>query len=95
MGRFLEFKPYSEDRFQTNLKLLVFVGTDQERISLMVYRYKLVGSLLVNTIGIFQIFPTKLKSWWLVGWLVIRLLPYLGWRGPAIAAPHPPTLLQE
>ena len=98
MGRFLEFKPYLEDRFQTNLKLLVFVGTDQERVSLMGYRIFGINWLVLYWLTPLEFFKSFLPNWkvgWLVGWLVIRLLPYLGWRGPAIAVPHPPTLLQE
>ena len=86
MGRISEFKPYLEERFQTNFELLVFVGTDQERISLMVNR--IFG--VISSLSLMEL----VKSFF--GWLVIRLLPYLGWPAPAIAAPpHPPTLLQE
>ena len=66
MGRISEFKPYLEEKFQTNLKLLVLVGRDQERISLMVYRIFGINQLVITN-GICQIFL------WLVGHSVVTL----------------------
>ena len=78
MDRILEFKPYLEERFQTTLKMLVLVGTDQERISLMVYRIVGINKLVITN-GICQIFPAKLKSWWVGGWLVGYSVVTLSW----------------